>query len=251
MPGRTLKNPSHARNGNRLLALLPAEDRAALAVHLEPISLKARTTLLRPGEPVEHVYFVSEGMVSLVQLMANGKYTETGIVGREGMVGALVPLGASAFSHEAVVQIAGIGFRMRADALRVEVALRPTLRDLLLRYIQALFSQVAQSVVCNNQHELKQRLSRWLVMGADCIEGKRLPLTHELLSTMLGVRRSSVTDGLAALRADKLITTYPRGIEIVDRTGLQKSACECYSVVRKEFRRLLGPTIFQNPPKMK
>jgi CRP-like cAMP-binding protein len=236
------------RSSNRLLGLLLAEDLAALKPHLEHYPLRAGQNLLRPDVPVKHVYFVSEGMVSLVQLMDNGKYTETGIVGREGMVGALAPLGASAFSHEAVVQISGVSLRMSADALRIETALRPALRDILLRYVQALFSQVAQSVVCNNQHPVKKRLARWLVMGADCLESKDLRLTHELLSTMLGVRRSSVTTGLAALKAEGLIATYQGGVKIIDHPGLKTASCECYAVVRKEFRRLLGPSIFQESP---
>ena len=243
------KNTMPTGSGNRLLNLLLADDLAALKPHLEPYVLKAGVTLLRPNVPVKHVYFVSEGMVSLVQLMENGKYTETGIVGREGMVGALAALGASAFSNEAVVQISGTGFRMNAETLRVQAALRPALRDLLLRYIQALFSQVAQSVACNNQHAVQKRLARWLVMGADCVENNNLPLTLELLSTMLGVRRSSVTEGLATLKAAGLVETHQRGVKIVNREGLEGEACECYEHVKQEFRRLMGPSIFQQSGK--
>lgn len=231
--------------GNRLLALLMEADFAALEPHLEPYPLKKGVTLLRPNVPVKYVYFVSEGLVSLVQLLENGKYTETGIIGREGMVGAMVPLGASAFSHEAIVQISGMSLRMKAETLRIEVALRPALRDLLLRYVQSLFSQVAQSVVCNGQHTVRQRLARWLAMGADCVESDHLALTHELLATMLGVRRSGVTEDLNVLKKAGFIAAEKGGVQVLDYRGLQNAACECYGQVRSEFRRLLGPSVFQ------
>ena len=232
------------RSGNRLLALLAEDDFAAIAPYLEPHPLEVGATLLRPNVAVTHVYFVEEGMVSLVQLLENGEFIETGIVGPEGMLGALVPLGATAFSHEAVVQISGRCVRMKANEMRREVALRPELRDLLLRYVQALFSQISQSVVCNNQHSLQRRLARWLITGSDCIENNDLPLTHQLLSTMLGVRRSSVTDALAIFKANGLIKMHQGGVTIIDRANLQAASCECYCVVRGEFQRLLGPTIF-------
>jgi CRP-like cAMP-binding protein len=229
---------------NTLLALMSAEDRAAIARHLEPYELKRGTTLLKPLMPVEHVYFISDGLVSLVQLLENGRYIEAGIVGREGMVGALVPLGAAAFSNEAVVQISGMSLRMSAEALRVEVALRPHLRDLLLRYIQALFAQITYSVTCNNQHTLRRRLARWLSMASDFTETENLSLTHELLSVMLGVRRSGVTEGVTALKKAGLIVPSKGGIRTCDVTGLHNATCECYAAVKSEYRRLLGPAVF-------
>jgi CRP-like cAMP-binding protein len=232
--------------GNRLLALLPEPDMQTLSVHLEPVELKVGATLIAPDASITHVYFVSAGLVSLVQLLENGKLVETGIVGREGMVGALVPLGAAAFSHEAVVQIEGRGLRMAASILRVEVALRPALRDILLRYVQALFLQVAQSVACNSQHTLRNRLARWLSMAADCTGATDLALTHELMSTMLGVRRSGVTEGVAALKRDGLIIPYHGGVRILDRPRLRNDACECYRAVRQAFDRLLGPEILSD-----
>lgn len=238
--------PSPTSSSNRLLRLLHPDDLAALEPHLEPYPLTMGEVILRPDEPVSHVYFVTRGMVSLVKLMASGKYMETGIIGREGMVGALAPLGTSAFTQEAIVQIGGTSLRMRSNILRNQLAVRPALRDLILRYVQALFAQVAQSVVCNSQHDVRQRLARWLAMGSDCIESSHLPLTHELLSRMLGVQRSSVTLALTSLKNEGLITTHQRGVKIVDRRGLQNACCECYGEVRREFRRLLGPSIFQD-----
>jgi CRP-like cAMP-binding protein len=243
---RLSQSPSH-RGGNRLLALLTDEDSRALKRHLYPVKLKTGQTLLTAHAPVKHVYFVSEGLVSLVQLMQNGKLTGTAIIGREGMVGALAPLGAAACSHEAVVQIEGIGLRMSAEVLRREMALRPALRDVLFLYVQALFLQVAQSVACNNQHLLQSRLARWLSMAADCTEAEDLPLTHELLSIMLGVRRSGVTQGLAALKSQGLIALRHGGVRIAHRSALRAEACECYGLVSREFRRILGVSVFQTP----
>jgi len=233
---------------NRLLALLSDGDREALDQHLEPYPLKQGVTLVPPLAPIENVYFVTEGLVSLVQLLENGKYTEAGIIGREGMVGALAPLGAAAFSSEAVVQIAGSSLRMRASTLRVEASLRPGLRDVLMRYVQSLFAQVTQSVSCNIQHTVPKRLARWLAMAADCAETDTMPLTHELLSTMLGVRRTGVTEGLAVLKKAGLVSLYKGGVRISDPVGLQAATCECYNAVKLEFRRLLGPSIFPERP---
>lgn len=237
-----------SRKGNRFLGLLRADDLAALEPYLEFHPLKAGATLLRPDVAISHMYFVIDGMVSLVQLMECGKFTETAIVGREGVVGALAILGPSAFSPEAVVQISGSSFRIGAEALRAQAAVRPALRDLLFRYVMALHSQVSQSVVCNNQHSVPSRLARWLAMGADCTESEDLPLTHELLSGMLGVRRSTVTEALMELKKAGIVKTYQGGVKIVCRSALEGVACECYSTVRMEYRRLLGPSIFQEGP---
>lgn len=234
-----------SRKVNRFLGLLRADDLAALEPFFELYPLKAGTTLLRPDTAISHMYFVIDGMVSLVQLMECGKFTETAVVGREGVVGALASLGASAFSPEAVVQISGSSLRINADVLRAQAALRPALRDLLFRYIMALHSQVSQSVVCNNQHSVPSRLARWLAMGADCTENEDLPLTHELLAGMLGVRRSTVTEALMELKKAGVVKTYQGGVKILNRAALEAVACECYSVVRLEYRRLLGPSIFQ------
>jgi len=240
----TKEVPSARITRNHLLSLLPAEDLAALTPHLRPITMKAGVVLIAPDKPIKKVYFVLDGLVSLVQLMANGKYHETGIIGREGMVGALAALGASAFSHEAVVQIEGEALCLDADRLRIEVALSPAVRDLSLRYIQALFSQVARSVVCNGHHPVRQRLARWLLMASDCTESTDLALTHELLATMLGVRRVGVTQGIASLKEDRLISPRRGGVKIVDMNGLRATACECYGAVREDVRRLLGDSVF-------
>ena len=240
--GENMQTP--LRPGNRLLGLLPDDERAGIAPYLEPFKLEAGVTLLRPNIPVPHVYYIDEGLVSNVQLTENGEFIEISLIGVEGVVGAPVPFGVFAFSHETVVQISGSCTRMKAEDLRREVLQRPGLRDILSRYFLALFSQISQSVVCNSQHRVQSRLARWLLMVSDCIGSEVLPLTHQTLSTMLGVRRSSVTDALAVLSAHGVIKTYNGGIGIVDRDALNAIACECYVIVRNEFHRLLGPGIF-------
>jgi CRP-like cAMP-binding protein len=227
--------------GNRILAALPEDDLGELRPHLELVALSPGQVLLHPDVLIQHVYFLEHGLVSLVHRLEDGGVVQTGLVGSEGLVGALAPLGASAFSGEAMVQIGGPALRMRAGALRVAAALRPALRDLLLRYVQALFAQVTQSVACNGRHGLRQRLARWLLMAHDFVDLNELPITHEFLATMLGVRRAGVTEGLAALKEAGLIDTARRRIVILDRPGLERTSCECYGIVAAEYARLLGP----------
>lgn len=228
--------------GNRLLAALSEEDLGGLRPDLNLVTLSPGQTLLQPDVLIDYVYFPQHGLVSLVHRLEDGGVVQTGLVGSEGMVGALAPLGASAFSGEAVVQIGGPAFRIRAAALRVEVALRPALRDLLLRYVQALFAQVTQSVACNSRHGLHRRLARWLLMAHDFVDLNELPITHEFLSTMLGVRRAGITEGLASLKEAGLIATGRRRVVILDRPGLEQTSCECYGIVAAEYERLLGRT---------
>ena len=226
--------------GNRILAALPEDDLLALRPHLELVALSPGQILLHPDVLIQHVYFPQHGLVSLVQRLEDGGFVQTGLVGSEGIVGALAPLGASAYSGEAVVQIGGPALRIRAGALRVAAALRPALRDLLLRYVQALFAQVTQSVACNGRHNLHHRLARWLLMAHDFVDLNELTITHEFLATMLGVRRAGVTEGLVLLKAAGLVDTARRRIVILDRPGLEQASCECYRIVAAEYERLLG-----------
>lgn len=226
--------------GNRILAALSEEDLGELRPHLERVALSPGQTLLQPDVLIQYVYFPQHGLVSLVHRLEDGGVVQTGLVGSEGMVGALAPLGASTFSGEAMVQIGGAALRMRAPALRVVVALRPAVRDLLLRYVQALFAQVTQSVACNSRHTLHRRLARWLLMAHDFVDLNELPMTHEFLATMLGVRRAGVTEGMALLREAGLIDAARRKVVILDRPGLERTSCECYGIVAAEYERLLG-----------
>jgi len=161
-------------------------------------------------------------------------------VGKEGMVGELAPLGSTAMSGEARVQMAGSALRMRAGMLRTEVARNPDLMDLLLRYVQALFAQISQSVACNGRHRLNERMARWLLMAHDCVDGDELPLSHEFLATMLGVRRAGITVAVGQLREAGLIDSSSGRFSILNRRGLEASACGCYRAVKEQYERLLS-----------
>src|SRR6266481_4363739 len=178
---------------NRLLVALPREDLDFLRPHLEAVLLPHKQTLSEPNAPINHVHFVQEGMVSLVQPLENGAMIEVGMIGNEGFVGVPVLLGADTSPLEAMVQIPGSALRMQASAFREEVTRRSTLLALLLRYVQGLHIQVSLSAACNERHTLPERLARWLLTARDRATSDRMPLSHEFLSMMLGVRRAGVT----------------------------------------------------------
>jgi CRP-like cAMP-binding protein len=179
-------------------------------------------------------------MVSLVLQLEKGRTVEVGLIGKEGMVGALAPLGATAMSGEATVRMAGSALRMPAGVLRIETARSPRLMDLLLRYLQALFAQVSQSVACNSQHTVSERMARWLLMAHDCADGNEMPLSHELLATMLGVRRPGITVAMGQLKKAGLIDSRRGRVVVLDRRGLEQSACACYRAVKAQYKRLLA-----------
>ena len=193
--------------------------------------------LLRPNELIDYVYFPEEGMVSLVLQLEDGSVIEVGLIGKEGMVGALAPLGATAMSGEARVQMTGSALRMPAGVLRTEAARNPGLMGLLLRYVQALFAQVSQSVACNGRHRLNERMARWLLMAHDCVDGDELPLSHEFLATMLGVRRAGITVAVGQLKEAGLIDNRGGRFRILNRRGLEASACECLPHGQGAIRR--------------
>jgi CRP-like cAMP-binding protein len=222
---------------NRLLAALALEDLDTLRAQLEPVPLPHKQTLSSPGAPIDHVYFVEEGMVSLVQPL-QGCMIEVGVTGKEGFFGVPVLLGADTSPLEAMVQIPGSALRIEASAFREEAGRSIALSGLLLRYAQALQIQVSLSAACNGRHPLPERLARWLLMARDRAPNDELPLGHEFLSMMLGVRRAGVTVALSTLKADGLIgNTYGR-VTIIDRHGLEAASCECYRIVRTEYERL-------------
>lgn len=225
---------------NRLLAHLPADDFERVRAHLEHVPLARRQRLMEPDAPVEYVYFLESGMVSLILTLENGALTEVGLIGNEGLVGVLPALGASRATAEALVQIAGSALRMRADVLRKEVGLNRSLRSELLNYVQALFAQVTQAVACNSHHTLSQRLARWLLMANDCSQTNEIPLSQDFLAMMLAVQRPTVTIAIGELRKAGLIATGHGRIVILDRKGLEAAACECYGAVKDQYQRLLG-----------
>ena len=221
-------------NENRLLAALSAEESERLAPHLETVSLDLSEILFRPDEQIQHVYFPLNSVVSLLTDLEDGTGMEVGLVGREGMVGVSAFLGGNE-TKVATVQQQGASLRLRAEKLREEFRLGGALQDALLRYTHALMSQISQSVVCNARHQVEGRMARWLLMFHDRIEADEFELTHEFMSSMLGVRRASVSEVAEKLQEMKLIR-YQRGhFVILDRKGLEKFTCECYPVVKEKF----------------
>ena len=220
---------------NRLLAALPAADYQRLQPHLELMTLPLRQVIYEAGDPIDDVYFPRSAVISLVATLEDCSTMEAGLVGQEGMTGIPVLLGGMTKAHRAFVQVAGEAWRLKAPVLQTEFDRGGALQKLLLRYFQALFTQVAQTGVCNRFHTTEERLARWLLLVSDCVQSETFALTQEFIAQMIGVRRAGVTVAAGALSQAGLVR-YTRGqIKIVDRQGLEDFSCECYSVVREEF----------------
>jgi len=227
---------------NHLLAALPDAEWRRWSPQLEPIEMPLGQVLYESGGALTHVYFPSTSIVSLLYVMENGASAEIAVVGCEGIVGISLFMGGESTPSRAVVQSAGRGFRLPAQTIKEEFN-RPAVLHLLLRYTQALITQMAQTAVCNRHHSLDQQLCRWLLLSLDRLQGVELVMTQELIANMLGVRREGVTDGALKLQKAGLIR-YARGrIKVLDRPGLEKRTCECYRVVKKEYDRLLPDEI--------
>jgi CRP-like cAMP-binding protein len=225
---------------NRLLAALPPDDLARLQPRLEAVELPQRQVLHAPGQPIEAVYFPETGWISMLAYLESGDAAEVGLVGREGMAGLPVLLGADSSDLEAMVQCPGSALRMDAQAFREELDRIPALRTLLLRYALVHQEQVARTAACNGRHQINERLARWLLMAHDRAEGDDFPMTHEFLSMMLGVRRAGVTVAAGTLQKAGFIR-YDKGrMEVTDRPGLESVSCECYGIVRRASDRLFG-----------
>jgi len=225
---------------NRLLALLPRADYERLRPHLEYTALKYRQSLYRANRPIGFVYFIETGVGSLVNTMANGDAAEVGTIGNEGVVGLPLVLQDERSPTSVYVQVPGGGLRMKASLFRRELARSASMRTVMLHYAHAFFNQVAQSAACNQFHSLEQRCCRWLLMTHDRMESDQFLLTQEFLAMMLGVQRTGVTTAAGALQRAGLIN-YRRGdVTIKDRRGLERRACECYGIAKREFDRLLG-----------
>ena len=224
---------------NRLLASLPDAEWQRWSPQLEWIDLPLGRVMYESGRPMSHVYFPTTAIVSLLYVMADGSSAEIAVVGNEGIVGISLFMGGESTPSRAVVQSAGQGYRLKAASMREEFDRAGAVMHLLLRYTQALITQMAQTAVCNRHHSLDQQLCRWLLLSLDRLEGSELVMTQELIANMLGVRREGVTE--AALKLQKLgLIRYARGrIQVLDRAGLEARTCECYDVVRKEYARLL------------
>ncbi|MDZ7967202.1 MAG: Crp/Fnr family transcriptional regulator [Nostoc sp. DedSLP03] len=225
---------------NKLLATLPASDYERLVPHLKLVSLPLGQILYRAAEPITHVYFPDKAMVSIVTTMEDGSTAEVGIVSNEGMVGMLVILGDNTTTTTALVQISGAAMQINADILTAEFNRGGAIQKLLLRYVQAVYSELAQGAACNRFHTLEERLARWLLTVSDRLESENFPLTQEFISQMLGVRRSGVTVAASTLSRAGMIS-YQRGhISILNREDLEATSCECHQVIQYEFARLLG-----------
>ncbi len=224
---------------NRLLAALPEADLQRWLPDLEWVSLPLGRVVCEPGIALSHVYFPTSAIVSLLYVMEDGASAEIAVAGREGMIGVSVLTGGGSTPSTAVVQSAGEGLRISAKAITREFNNSAPVLHLLLRYTQALITQMTQTAACNRHHSVEQQLSRWLLLSLDRLTGSDLRMTHELIANMLGVRREGVTAAALGLQRDGCIR-YARGhIHVRDRHALERRTCECYSVVKREYERLL------------
>jgi len=224
---------------NHLLAQLPNEQRNRWLLQLELVEMPLGEVMYESGSTLTHVYFPTTAIVSLLYVMENGSSAEIAVVGNEGIVGISLFMGGESTPSRGVVQSAGKGYRLRAQIMKEEFNKAGPVLHLLLRYTQALITQMSQTAVCNRHHSLDQQLCRWLLLSLDRLQGNELVMTQELIGNMLGVRREGVTEGALKLQHAGLIR-YARGhITVLDRNGLEKRSCECYAVVKKEYDRLL------------
>lgn len=226
--------------GNWLLDALPEDEYARLVDNLQPVSFDLGEVVYEPGGQMDYVYFPTTSHVSLLYTMINGVTAEMGLVGNEGVVGIALFMGGDTTPNRAVVQGGGAAFKLRAKSLHSEFTRGGEFQHLLLRYTQALITQISQTAVCNRLHSVEQRLCRWLLMTHDRVQSDQLEMTQEFISNMLGVRREGVTHAARSLQEKGLIS-YVRGhIKILDRPKLEAQVCECYQVVRVEHSRLFG-----------
>ena len=236
-------SPTLDPKSNGLLAALPDVDLQRWLPQLEWVAMPLGQVMYESGHPLSHVYFPTSAIVSLLYVMENGASAEIAVVGNEGVVGISLFMGGESTPSRAVVQSAGEGFRLKAQAVKDEFNRAGPVMHLLLRYTQALITQMAQTAVCNRHHSLDQQLCRWLLLSLDRLPGNELVMTQELIANMLGVRREGVTDAALKLQKQGLIR-YARGhITVLDRPGLEQRTCECYAVVKKEYDRLLPHTL--------
>ena len=225
---------------NRLLAALPREEYERILPHLGHVSFKLGEVVYESGGQMDHIYFPTTAIISLLYLMENGTSAEMGMAGNEGLIGVALFMGGNTVPNRAVVQRAGDAVRMKAKVLQDEFARGGAFQRLLLRYTQALLTQMSQTAVCNRLHAIEQQLCRWLLLSHDRMDSDELVMTQELIANMLGVRREGVTAAAGRLQEQGLIS-YVRGrIQILDRRGLEAAVCECYKVVKDEYDRLLG-----------
>jgi CRP-like cAMP-binding protein len=233
------RKQSPAEIRNRLLSALPQKEYKRLLAKMEEVSIEQGQRLIVPEKEIKDVYFPLNAMISLVSSTKEGVSVETGIVGSDGVLGVAVLLGTATTPMQSVVQIPGRAMRMGAKAFKSEFDRGGAFNKILLLYLHVLVIEISQTAACNKLHSIDERLARWLLMGCDSIRSEELPLTHEFLSMMLGVRRAGVTEASSRLRKKGLIRYHHGRITILDRKGLEGEACECYQVVKGEYSRLI------------
>lgn len=224
---------------NHILAALPPDIWRRVAADMALVELPLGHVICESGGKLDHVYFPTTSIISLLYVMENGASAEIAIVGNEGLVGVALFMGGDTTPSTAVVQSAGQAYRLKAQVLKDEFNLNGAMQRLLLRYTQALITQMAQTAACNRHHSVDQQLCRWLLLSLDRLPTNVMRTTQELISNMLGVRRSSVTEAALKLQEAGLIRYHRGRVEVLDRAGLEQRVCECYDVVKTEFDRLL------------
>jgi CRP-like cAMP-binding protein len=239
-----MPNPPDACQ-NKLLNALPPEERARIFPYLESVDMPLGKTVYESGVLMSHVYFPTTSIISLLYSLENGSSAEISIIGHEGIVGIALFMGGETTTSHGVVQSAGHAYRLKGQILKAAFLNGGPMQRLLLRYTQALLTQMAQTAVCNRHHTIDQQLCRWLLLSLDRLPSNELCMTQELIANMLGVRREGVTEAAGHLQHAGLIH-YSRGkITVIDRPGLEARVCECYQVVKTEFERLLPPLVAQ------
>jgi CRP-like cAMP-binding protein len=224
---------------NHLLAALPEHDWQRWVPHLELVELPLGKVLYESGATLSHVYFPTDAIISLLYVMQSGESAEIAVVGNDGIVGVALFMGGNSTSSRAVVQNAGHGFRMKAQVIKDEFENAAPVLHLLLRYVQALITQMTQTAACNRHHALPQQLCRWLLLSLDRLRGNDLVMTQQLVANMLGIPLDGVSEGARELEKGGMIRFAKGRITVLDRAGLEKLTCECYAVVKKEYDRLL------------
>lgn len=225
---------------NHLLAALPEKEFLEILPKLEPVSFKLGAVLYEAGEKMNHLFFPTTAIISLLSIMENGATAEIGVTGNDGAVGIALYMGGETTPSRAIVQSAGKAFRMKSADLLVAFKRAGMFQVLLLRFTMALLTQISQTAVCNRLHPIEQQLCRWLLLSHDRLDSDKLVMTHDLISNMLGVRREGITLAAKKLAAKKLIVNNRGTITVIDRQGLEAAVCECYKVVNDEYNRLLG-----------
>ena len=225
---------------NYLLGSLHEDELARIGPKLEKVSLKLGEVLYESGEKMNYIYFPTTAIISMLYIMENGGTAEIGVVGNDGVIGVSLFLGGETTTSRAIVQSAGDLLRMKEGDLRAEFKRAGRFQELLLRFTQAILTQISQTAVCNRLHSIDQQLCRWLLLSHDRLQSDKLEMTHDLISNMLGVRREGITLAAKKLAARKLIVNKRGTVTVIDRKGLEAASCECYAIVNSEYNRLLG-----------